>query len=83
MSLYVRDALYTTGISLSDRDLESIKSGLSNSCKFRVYSSDDNEKNRDKLRFVARYYRKDGMVYFHVTNTERRKMMKMLKEYYS
>jgi hypothetical protein len=83
MSIYVTDANYVMmGISLSNQDLESLKSGLANSCKFRVsaYSSDD--KTRDKLRFVARYYVKDEFIYFHVTNTERRKIMKVLKEYY-
>jgi hypothetical protein len=79
----VNDVNYIRGIALSNQDIKNIKNDLRESCKFRVSSSSLATIDRKDLKFKARYYKKDGFIYFHVTNTERRKILQLLKEHYN
>jgi hypothetical protein len=81
MSLYINDVDFNTGVALSDADLENLKQGLKDSCKFIFSSSTKKAIDRPKLKFVARFYQKDKFYYYHVTNMERRKILKILSEF--
>jgi hypothetical protein len=85
MSRYTQTAFYSTGMSLSKSDFENMKKGLERSCKFTIDINTDNRLVYDKLNFECRYYRNgndDDIYHYHVTNTERKKILKLIRDHY-